>query len=292
VLATAKDADALLVLDAATGRELRRAGSEGAAPGQFDRPNGVAVAGDLAVVVERDNARAQLLRLPDLAPLAAFGEGDLERPYGVALEALGGGVLRAWITDNYTGRFGAPLFDDALGERVRQYRIDVSGAAPLVTLEVTFGETAGPGVIRVAESVQRDAGLDRLYLAEEDPRASAVHVYDGAGRYAGRSIATSFFPDQAEGIALYACADGSGYLVATNQAPTTSHFHVFDRRSLAYLGSFRGAVTANTDGIALEGAPVGPFARGAFFAVHDDQAVSAFDWGAVLDALGLEACAP
>lgn len=95
-------------------------------------------------------------------------------------------------------------------------------------------------------------------------------------------------PDQSEGIALDAC--GGGYLVTTNQAPTVSHFHLFDRQSLDYLGSFRGPVTANTDGIALETGAVGPFRRGAFYAVHDDQAVSAFDWDAVLDAIGLPGC--
>ena len=48
--------------------------------------------------------------------------------------------------------------------------------------------------------------------------------------------------------------------------------------------------TINTDGIWLAMSGVPGFESGAFFAVHDDQAVSAFDWGQVIAALDLEAC--
>jgi 3-phytase len=56
------------------------------------------------------------------------------------------------------------------------------------------------------------------------------------------------------------------------------------------VGAFSGRITANTDGVWLSQSGVPGFDRGAFFAVHDDQAVSAFDWGEIADALGLEGC--
>src|SRR5690606_15347791 len=57
VIATAKSTDRLVVYDGHTGQTLRTVGSLGAGEGEFDRPNGVAVADDLAFVVERDNHR-------------------------------------------------------------------------------------------------------------------------------------------------------------------------------------------------------------------------------------------
>ena len=89
-----------------------------------------------------------------------------------------------------------------------------------------------------------------------------------------------------------ACADGGGYWIATDQFKDRSLFHVFDRRTLAHLGAFAGAVTANTDGIWLEQRGNARFPQGVFYALHDDQAVAAFDMRDVGKALGLAACAP
>jgi 3-phytase len=51
-----------------------------------------------------------------------------------------------------------------------------------------------------------------------------------------------------------------------------------------------GRTTANTDGVWLAREGVPGFDMGAFFAVHDDQAVSAFDWQEIVAALDLEVC--
>lgn len=98
------------------------------------------------------------------------------------------------------------------------------------------------------------------------------------------------FRAQAEGIALYACEDGSGYWLSTDQADDRTVYHVFDRASLQHAGAFMGSITANTDGVwlAVDGVP--GFESGAFFAVHDDQAASAFDWLEIVDALDLDTC--
>ena len=83
LLATAKYGDVLVISDAATGATLRRAGGPGTAAGQLERPNGVAVIDDLAFVVERDNARVQVFRLPSMQSQAIYGTGELTMPYGI-----------------------------------------------------------------------------------------------------------------------------------------------------------------------------------------------------------------
>ena len=91
LLATAKETDRLLVYDATTGKPLQKFGASGSGPGQFERPNGIYVIDDLALVVERDNRRVQVLRLPNFETLAIFGadgETPLRKPYGLWVQPL------------------------------------------------------------------------------------------------------------------------------------------------------------------------------------------------------------
>ena len=142
------------------------------------------------------------------------------------------------------------------------------------------------------ESIWGDPANDRLLIAEEDETGGRViKVYDFDGRYSGPTIGDGIFRTEPEGIALYECADGSGYWIATDQDGGRNVFHLFDRRSLTHLGGFAGRVTRNTDGIWLAQQPLPEFPAGVLFAVHDDRAVAAFDWRDVTAALGLpEAC--
>ena len=81
LIATAKSSHRLVVFDADTGTRLREIGSKGSEPGQFLRPNGIAVLGDRLFVVERDNHRVQGFSLPDFRPLGSFGrEPNCARP--------------------------------------------------------------------------------------------------------------------------------------------------------------------------------------------------------------------
>jgi 3-phytase len=289
LLATAKETDVVVVADAASGAVLRRFGGEGAGAGQLDRPNGIAVVDDLLFVVERDNRRVQLFRLPDLAPLGVYGAGDLRRPYGIAVVPVGGGIYRTFITDNYELREDVPPPDSLLGQRVREYRVAVEGGALSAELVGTFGETAGAGVLRVVESIAADPENDRLLIAEEQEGASTVKVYTLGGRFTGEVLDQRYFPHQAEGIVLYSCPDGGGHWIATDQSELINTFHVFDRGTLEHQGSFHGRTVRNTDGIALSQVAFGDFTAGAFYAVHDDGGVAAFQWSDIADALSLRA---
>src|SRR3546814_4854021 len=95
---------------------------------------------------------------------------------------------------------------------------------------------------------------------------------------------------RSEGIALKACADGSGWWLTTEQGKGRTVFHLFDCSTLAHVGAVAGESVANTDGIWLHDAPSTRFPEGALYAVHDDQGVVALDWRDIAGALDLHAC--
>ncbi|MBW8850633.1 MAG: phytase [Xanthomonadales bacterium] len=292
VIATAKSMHRLVVFDADTGERLREVGGKGAAPGQFKRPNGIAVAGDRVFVVERDNHRVQVLSLPDFRPLGTFGEGELRSPYGLWLDPSADGSVEVYITDNYMlgARFDIVPPLDTLDHRVQRYRVrfDADGQAT-ATPGGHFGATTDADALRVVESIAGDPAHDRLLIADESMPHSTLREYTFAGRATGRHIPGDTFAFEAEGVALWACGKTRGYWVAVDQLSDHTVFHLFDRRSLALVANFRGETTAATDGIALRTTPSERFPHGALFAMHADTSVAAFDLRGLVDALKLDA---
>lgn len=288
LLSTAKETDVLVVNDAVTGKELRRAGGSGTALGKLERPNGIVVIDDLAMVVERDNRRVQVFGLPDFTPVGVFGKPLLKLPYGIAAyPAADAGSYMVYVTDNYEMPDESVPPDSMLGERVRLFRVAVGAKSLKAEPVAAFGDTSGPGVLKVVESIAADVPNNRLLIAEELETASHIKVYTLDGKFTGKTIDSGLFPNQAEGIILYACGDTAGYWVTTDQGMSANTFHVFDRESLAHVGSFQGETTLNTDGIALTQHSFPDFPSGAFYAVHNDGNVAAFSWAAIADALKL-----
>ncbi|HJU87382.1 MAG TPA: phytase [Gemmatimonadota bacterium] len=287
VLTTAKATDVILVNDAGSGAPIRRVGGTGSGPGQLERPNGVAAIGDLMLVVERDNARIQAFSLPGFEPLGTFGEEQLRRPYGIAAWQDGQGRIELYVTDNYELVEDEIPPDSALGERVEHFRAWIEGGELRTEHVRTFGETSGDGVLRKVETIGVDPANDRVLIAEELEPDSHWKIYALDGTFSGQVFGRGYFPHEAEGLALYACADGGGYWIATDQDEQTNTFHVFDRRSLEHLGAFTGVTTRNTDGVALTQTGFGPFPAGAFYAVHNDGNIAAFSWAEIAAALGL-----
>jgi 3-phytase len=293
LIATAKSTHRLLVYRGDTGELLRTVGEQGTAPGQFDRPNGVFVIDNLVLAVERDNRRVQVLRLPEFTPLGSFGETELQQPYGLWLRRSESGY-EVLVSDAFMDPSDEdtvpPL--DQLDRRFQRYRFEVQGEVLQARLLGSFGATDTAGAIRIPESLWGDEAHDRLLISEEDQadgtRIKQYRLSDFG--YAGADLGADLFRAQAEGIALYACTDGSGWWIATDQYKDRSLFHVFERASLAHRGSFAGAVVANTDGVWLDQTASARFPQGAFYAVHDDQGVGAFDWRDIASALGLEGC--
>jgi len=298
LLATAKKTSRLMVYDGDTGAAIGHRGSVGSKPGQFNRPNGIFVADDLLFVVERDNRRVQVLRLPGFEPIGSFGEGDLKQPYGMWLRATAPGRYDALVTDAYMdgpnalGEDITPPPSD-LGARLKRYALEIDATGVRARLDGTVGDTSEDGAIRIPESVWGDVMHERLLIAEEDTvTGTALREYGLDGRYRGRTIGRDLFKAQAEGIALWSCTDGSGYWIATDQFKDRSLFHVFDRQTLRHLGAFAGKKVGNTDGIWLHAGATKRFPQGVFYAVHDDMAVGAFDWRDIARALSLDEHCP
>lgn len=299
LFATSKDGHFVRLFDPATGTTIRDLGGPGSGVGEMQRPNGIVAVDDLLVVVERDNHRVQIFSLPALEPLALFGSDELIKHYGAWLMPDGADRYRLYVSDAYETADERVPAPEALDRRIHVFTLDLerdaggrlSGVG--TTHSAAFGATAGPGVLRVVESLWGDPNYDRLLIAEEDPAGGRViKVYSLDGRYTGPLIGDGIFRAQPEGIALYACPDGSGWWLTTDQDRRRNVFQLFDRRTLAHVGGFTGAVTDNTDGIWLSQTPLPGFPAGAFFAVHDDQAVAAFDWRDIAAALGLPAGCP
>ena len=291
LIATAKATDKLVVYDGSTGAHLRDVGSHGTGPGQFDRPNGIAVVDDLLWIVERDNRRVQVFSLPDFTPLGSFGQDDLRKPYGLWVDKRDGGYT-LYVTDSWDKGEDAqgndilpPLAE--LDTRVRQYRVSREGGAIKAQLGASIGDTSEAGALRVVESIWGDPANDRLLIAEEDETyANEFKVYTLAGRFTGTTFGRDVFKAQAEGVMLRTCGTG-GWWITTEQGKGRSVFHLFDRNSLEPVGAFQGNTVADTDGIWMMQQPSARFPHGALFAVHDDQGVVAFDWASIARQLSL-----
>lgn len=297
LVASAKATDQLVVYDGDTGQRLRTVGGTGTALGQLQRPNGVATIDDRYLfVVERDNHRVQMFQLPDFTPLLAFGADALQQPYGLWVQPKGEGY-EVLVSDAYMAGEDAQGEDiipplAQLDRRFRRYELTQAGGKWTARDAGAFGDTGAAGAIRVPESLFGDAANNRLLVAEEDvPTGTLLREYDLQGRYLGRDVGKGQYVAQAEGIALMRCADGSGWWVASDQFADRTVFHLFDRRSLAHVGSFAGEVTGLTDGVWLDERGDARFPQGVFYASHLDLGVAAFDWRDIAAALELPECA-
>ena len=285
VIATAGKSDQLVVFDGDSGKRLRTIGSSGDGPGQFRNPQGITAFADLLFVVERDNHRVQVLQLPDFKPIGNFGSEQLRTPYGIWLHETAPDEYEVLVTDGYLdGKKIPPLAQ--LGERVKRYRVHADGGLVHADYSGAFGDTTAAGAMRSAGAIAGDDDNGRLAIAEETGKV--LRIYDMLGHYAGNDVGTGQYHAQAKGIALYSCADGNGYWVSADRyEKQRTAFLVFDRKSLAYLGSFAGKSVAATDGIVLQPASTTQFPDGALYAVNAGSTIVAFDWGRIAQALDL-----
>lgn len=288
LIASGKSGNALSVYDGDTGDRLRSVGGPGQGPLQFNRPNGVAIFGDLLFVVERDNRRIQVLHLPDFRHLSSFGQDVLQVPYGLWLHETEPGLLQLYVTDSFMADFRTREVPPMrlLDQRIKRFQVRLGADGSVEPRYLgSFGDTGEAGALRMVESIAGDPAHDRLLIAEEDQRVgSTLRDYTLDGRYSGRSLPA--FTADAEGVALWACDANAGYWIAVDQLRPTI-FRVFDRDSLEPRGTFSGERVSNTDGLAVHASGTARFPAGALYTLQDDKAIAAFDLREVARAMNL-----
>lgn len=110
-----------------------------------------------------------------------------------------------------------------------QYRLEDDGAGKVkATFVRYFGRFSGAGEI---EAVAVDDTLGHVYYSDE---GDGTHKYgaDPEGADAGKELAhfnRGAFRGDREGIAIYARADGTGYIVCTDQIMGNSEYHIVKR---------------------------------------------------------------
>ncbi|MGM0631824.1 MAG: phytase precursor [Pseudomonadota bacterium] len=288
LLATAKEGDAILAFDATSGDFVRRFGDGGAGAGQFQRPNGIWVIDDMMLVVERDNQRIQVFTLPDFESIGMMTHEDLRLPYGLSVTSHEQGGYDLYVTDNFNPALEGYPPEEELDERIHHFRFRRNGDSVESEHIGTFGDISGEGLLTKVESLYFDPYHDRLLIADEAFSQRSIKIYNSQGQFTGEVIPDTFFASEPEGIALYECDAGEGYwIIADQHESDMNRFQFFDRRSLAHLGTLKGAITRNTDGIWLSQQSFGPFPDGALYPVHDDGSVTAMDWQEIADGLSL-----
>lgn len=286
VVATAKSGDRLVFLDASSGRTLDRFGESGQAPGQFRAPNGIAIDGDLAFVVDRDNHRVQVVNLATKRVLGAFGDSVLRRPFGLWLLGHGGGAFHAFVTDSYDVDAGQS-YSQGLDGRVKSFAVRVTESGVDAELERRFGSSEGEGALHYVESIWGDPDNNRLLVADEHPDHRDIKIFDLGGRFTGQVLGVDLFVGEPEGITLIECAGGAGYWLVSDQHDSEQAFRLFDRQTLAPVGAFLSKDARMVDGLWFRPGRFGLFPAGALFSQHDNAAVIAFDWRAITAALSL-----
>lgn len=287
LLATAKEGNVIIVYNAETGEKITHFGQLGANLGDLNRPNGIAVIDNYAVIVERDNRRIQVFSLPDFQSLGAFGETVLRFPYGLTIDQFEG-KYHLYVTDNYETPDEETPPADSLGQRVHHFEFTIENQQVAAKHIKAFGETSGDGVLFKVESLLIDRAYNRLFIADEHEEHRNVKIYDVEGNFTGQVIPHNYFFYEPEGIVLWECeADSSGYYIMVDQGKISNTFQVFDRKTLEYIGGFGGLITRNTDGIAITQKAFGNFKFGAFYPVHNDGSLTAIAWEDIAGLLNL-----
>ena len=283
VIATAKKGNVLYVIDGVSGKSLRTVGTAGTRVGQFARPNGVAVWGDVALVVERDNQRVQAFQLPSFKSIGMIGDASLVKPYGLTVLVRDATTADLFVTDNQDLSPYPEEHAMALAKRIRKFRLTRTATGVKSDFVKQFGDTSGDGALRKVESIAGDASADRIVVADE--LAQDLNVFTTDGVFTS-SFGKKRYHGDPEGIVLYGCGATAGYWISTDQSARRNRFHVYDRTGFAYRGTFTIAGVAMTDGIALLQGTVGPM-QGALYALNHDDNVAAVSIAEVFAALEL-----
>jgi 3-phytase len=297
---TAAPAGAIVVFDV-EGR-IRQVVSGIDRPNNVDVEYGVQLGGaraDVAVATERLARQLRAFRIdPDEGRLVDLGgtpilqgeEGEAGAPMGIGLYRRGrDGAIFAIVAPKTGPRDGY----------LWQYRLSDDGRGRLAATFVRrFGRFSAVDVRaeNEIEAVVVDDALGYVYYADEADGIHKWHADPDAPGAAGElsHFARAGFRGDREGLAIYALADGTGYIVCTDQLAEDSEYHVYRREGAPgaphdhsrEIAVVRGGADS-TDGLEISSSPLGPqLPHGALIAMNSGpRNFLVFNWQDVAAAM-------
>lgn len=280
VVGTDKNSDGALYVYDLAGRIVRVV-SGLQRPNNVDIVCGIGLAGvpaDIAVTTERERQRLRVYRLPDMAcvdrgDLVVF-DGDTQRaPMGIALYrrprdgavfAIVGG--KSGPAEGYLGQYR--LADDGSGH---------------ITMRLVrqFGAYSGRKEI---EAIAVDAELGYVYYSDETCGVRKYRVDpDAPDANAELALfATSGFAGDHEGISIYKHADGTGYILVSDQQ--ANRFQIFPREGEPghphkhEVVKIVDVAAMESDGSEVTATALPGFPGGLFVAMSTDRTFHYYAW--------------
>ncbi len=272
---------------------------EGKIVGQVDslqRPNNVDVAYlytstgqllSLAVCTERDRHQLRVFRLPDLKPLDHGGipvfEGEADR------DAMGIALYTDPETKNVFAVVGRKEGPET--GYLWQYQLSADSAG-LVSARFArrLGHFSGKKEI---ESIAIDNELGYIYYSDEEAGVRKYYAHPDSSDRELSFFATEGFAGDHEGISIYKQADGTGFILVSNQQDDS--FHVYPREGTTqnpHDHPLIGVVhvsTAESDGSDVTSRSLPGYPQGLFVAMSTDGTFQYYRWEDLLEKMGQSA---
>lgn len=293
IVGTDKDADGALYVFDLNGRIVQDKVVRGLLrPNNVDIAYGLMVGGkpvDVAVVAERLAHRLRVFRLPDMAPIDGGGiavfEGERARDVmGIALYTRASdGAIFAIVSRS-----------DAMAPTqgyLHQYRLTDDGTGTVRgVFSRAFGEWSGRKEIE-AITVDDEPGF--VYYSDET-YGIRKYLADPMAEDAEDQLAAfgqMDFTRDHEGLSIYPRADGTGYLLASDQQ--ADQFNIYAREGTGgnphehKLLARVPLSTMESDGSDITAVSLPGFANGLFVAMSTDKTFHYYSVQALLKAAGL-----
>lgn len=254
-------------------------------PNNVDVAYGLLLGGkrvDIAVCTERLANAIRVFTLPDLnavdhggIPVFVNEIDSLRDPMGVALYTNPqDGAIYAIV-----GRKTGPID----GTYLWQYHLTDDGTGNVkATLVRKFGNYSGKKEI---ESIAVDNELGYVYHSDEMHGIHKSYAHPDSSNVELALFGTNDFTEDIEGISLYKFADGTGYIIVSDQQ--ANRFNVYPREGAPGDANkhqrirYVNTSTVESDGSDVTNTALLGFPHGLFVAMSDDKTFQFYRWEAI-----------
>lgn len=145
------------------------------------------------------------------------------------------------------------------------------------------------------EGVACDDEWKRVILCDDESGLHGCQAFTYDGQRAGEPFGGAVFGAEPEGVAIYRCPEGKGYVVVAD--PDQGEFEVFRREDFAHVCTFsmksKGDLTNKTDGIEIlqsSGWPEGLLGACDECSSASDDQLDIAPWSQIATACNLQVC--